>query len=120
MAHPVDVYVGHRLRQQRWLTGLTQQQLGERVGINFQQIQKYETGENRVSASRIWDIGTALKVPIAFFFEGLNGQAAEKCEEVSDILSDKEAFELVRAYNAIPKVQRKRLLELARVLSIAA
>ena len=55
--HPVDVHVGSRIRQRRWMTGMTQQQLAEKVGIKFQQIQKYETGMNRVSASRLWDIG---------------------------------------------------------------
>ena len=120
MVHPVDAHVGDRLRQRRWVTGLTQLQLADRVGIKFQQIQKYEAGANRVSASRIWDIGTALKVPVAFFFDGLDGQLAERREERGDILSDKEAYELVRAYYAIPRAQRKRLMDLALILSVAA
>jgi transcriptional regulator with XRE-family HTH domain len=73
MTHPVDTHVGKRIRHQRWLTGITQQKLAERVGIKFQQIQKYETGANRVSASRMFDIAVALSVPVAFFFEGLDG-----------------------------------------------
>ena len=76
MKHPVDVHVGSRVRQRRWMTGMTQQQLAERVGIKFQQIQKYETGMNRISASRLWDIAEALGVPVAFFFEGLQHDAA--------------------------------------------
>merc|ERR1712173_401979 len=64
MTHPVDVHVGKRIRHRRWLVGMTQQQLAERVGIKFQQIQKYETGANRVSASRLWDIADALDVPV--------------------------------------------------------
>lgn len=68
MAHPVDVNVGKRIRHRRWLVGMTQQQLAEQVGIKFQQIQKYETGANRVSASRLWDISEALDVPVSFFF----------------------------------------------------
>ena len=56
MPHKVDIHVGQRLRQRRWLVGMTQQGLAEMVGIKFQQIQKYETGANRVSASRLWDI----------------------------------------------------------------
>jgi len=72
MKHPVDVHVGKRIRHRRWMVGMTQQQLGEVVGIKFQQIQKYETGMNRVSASRLWDIATALDVSISFFFEGLD------------------------------------------------
>ncbi len=69
MAHPVDKHVGKRLRQRRWLVGMTQQQLAEHVGIKFQQIQKYETGVNRVSASRLWDIARTLDVSINFFFD---------------------------------------------------
>ena len=56
MKHPVDLHVGQRVRQRRWLLGMTQQQLAEKVGIKFQQIQKYETGTNRISSSRLWDI----------------------------------------------------------------
>ena len=75
MVHEVDVHVGKRIRQRRWLTGMTQQKLAELVGIKFQQIQKYETGANRVSASRLWDIAEALEVPVAFFFEGLRASS---------------------------------------------
>jgi len=120
MKHPVDVHVGKRIRHRRWMVGMTQQQLAERVGIKFQQIQKYETGMNRVSASRLWDIADALEVPVSFFFEGLDqkGPKAEKAGAVpADILADKEALELVRSYYAIPETQRRRLFELARVLS---
>ena len=120
MKHPVDVHVGQRVRQRRWLVGLTQQQLGDKVGIKFQQIQKYETGTNRISASRMWDIAAAMGVPVSFFFVGLNGQAPETGEIRGDILVDKKAYELVRAYYAIPERQRRRLFDLARVLSEAA
>ena len=102
---------------------MTQQQLAEQVGIKFQQIQKYETGTNRVSASRLWDIADALDVPVSFFFEGLeaeNGEAGEADNVPADILADKEALELVRSYYAIPENQRRRLFELARVLSDVA
>ncbi|MCR9273302.1 MULTISPECIES: helix-turn-helix domain-containing protein [Mameliella] len=124
MAHPVDVHVGKRIRHRRWLVGMTQQQLAERVGIKFQQIQEYETGANRVSASRLWDIAEALDVPVSFFFEGIeNENAAEEgaAESVpADIMGDKEALDLVRSYYAIPENQRRRLFELARVLSDVA
>jgi transcriptional regulator with XRE-family HTH domain len=70
MKHPVDAHVGKRIRHRRWMVGMTQQQLADKVGIKFQQIQKYETGMNRVSASRLWDIADALGVGINFFFEG--------------------------------------------------
>ncbi|MEM7269974.1 MAG: helix-turn-helix transcriptional regulator [Pseudomonadota bacterium] len=126
MKHPVDVHVGKRVRHRRWMVGMTQQQLGEAVGIKFQQIQKYETGMNRISASRLWDIATALDVPISFFFEGLDGAetlaatAEAEARPQGDLLADKEALELVRSYYAIPEAQRRRLFDLARVLSDAA
>jgi transcriptional regulator with XRE-family HTH domain len=123
MKHPVDVHVGKRVRHRRWMVGMTQQQLGEAVGIKFQQIQKYETGMNRVSASRLWDIAHTMDVPVSFFFEGLEGEGAETAEAkgaLGDLLADKEALELVRSYYAIPENQRRRLFDLARVLSDAA
>ena len=125
MTHPVDVYVGKRVRHRRWLIGMTQQQLAERVGIKFQQIQKYETGANRVSASRLWDIADALEVPVSFFFEGLQETSADDTANAdtaipNDLLGDKEALDLVRSYYAIPENQRRRLFELARVLSDVA
>jgi transcriptional regulator with XRE-family HTH domain len=104
---------------------MTQQQLAERVGIKFQQIQKYETGANRISASRLWDIADALEVPVSFFFEGIETEGAaqsdQKADNVpADLLGDKEALDLVRSYYAIPENQRRRLFELARVLSDVA
>lgn len=123
MKHPVDVHVGKRIRHRRWMNGTTQQQLAEKVGIKFQQIQKYETGMNRVSASRLWDISNVLGVPVSFFFEGIDAEAqndAVKGDMPGDILTDKEALELLRSYYAIPENQRRRLFDLARVLSEAA
>jgi transcriptional regulator with XRE-family HTH domain len=124
MTHPVDEHVGKRIRRRRRLLGVTQQQLAERVGIKFQQIQKYETGANRVSASRLWDIADALEVQVSFFFEGLparDGAEAESADGAAeDLFDDKEALDLVRSYYAIPENQRRRLFELARVLSDVA
>jgi transcriptional regulator with XRE-family HTH domain len=125
MKHPVDVHVGKRVRHRRWMVGMTQQQLGDIVGIKFQQIQKYETGMNRISASRLWDIAQALDVSISFFFEGFEGEeglreAPAAGGERGDLLADKEALELVRSYYAIPEAQRRRLFDLARVLSDVA
>ena len=123
MAHAVDVHVGKRIRHRRWMNGTTQQQLADAVGIKFQQIQKYETGMNRVSASRLWDIAHALDVPVTFFFEGFEQDqpAAESGSAMpTDILADKEALELLRSYYAIPENQRRRLFDLARVLSEVA
>ena len=80
MKHPVDAHVGKRVRHRRWMMGMTQQQLGDLVGIKFQQIQKYETGMNRISASRLWDIAKSLEVPISYFFEGLDAESIEEVE----------------------------------------
>ena len=123
MAHPVDLHVGKRIRHRRWIVGITQQQLAEKVGIKFQQIQKYESGANRVSASRLWDISETLAVSINFFFEGIE-KSTEKLdfEDVIpvDLMGDKEALDLVRSYYSIPEHQRRRLFDLARVLSDVA
>ena len=126
MKHPVDIHVGKRVRHRRWMKGVTQQQLGESVGIKFQQIQKYETGMNRVSASRLWDIAEALDVPVSFFFDGyaegdadVAGMVTQDGATQGDLLADKEALELVRSYYSIPENQRRRLFDLARVLSDA-
>ena len=125
MKHPVDVHVGKRVRHRRWMVGMTQQQLGDIVGIKFQQIQKYETGMNRISASRLWDIAQALGVSISFFFEGFDDDGKEAsampaADTRGDLLADKEALELVRSYYSIPEAQRRRLFDLARVLSEVA
>ena len=120
MKHPVDIHVGKRIRHRRWMVGMTQQQLAGHVGIKYQQIQKYETGMNRVSASRLWEIAAALEVPVAYFFEGLEGGVEPSGTLPGDVLADKEALELVRSYYAIPENQRRQLFELARVLSGAA
>lgn len=127
MKHPVDVHVGKRIRHRRWMVGMTQQQLGDLVGIKFQQIQKYETGMNRVSASRLWDIAHAMKVSISFFFEGLDADVRDAAmadidapKEKGDLMVDREAQELVRSYYSIPEEQRRRLFDLARVLSDVA
>lgn len=126
MPHPVDVHVGKRIRHRRWLAGMTQQQLAESVGIKFQQIQKYETGANRVSASRLWDIAKSMEVDVAFFFDGIEEAKMPASLEGAvrgapvDLLGDKEALDLVRSYYAIPENQRRRLFDLARVLSDVA
>jgi transcriptional regulator with XRE-family HTH domain len=118
MKHPIDVNVGRRIRQRRWMLGMTQQHLAQSVGIKFQQIQKYESGMNRVSASRLYEIALALDVPIGFFFEGAGGTGDPEDED--ELMANREALELVRAFYAIPEEQRRRLLDLARVLGSAA
>lgn len=126
MANEIDAHIGLRLRQRRWLLGLTQQQLGERVGIKFQQVQKYETGQNRISASRLWELARAVDVPIGYFFDGLSEELKPDADvdasssEQGDLLADREAAELVRAYYATPEAQRRRLYELVRAMGEAA
>lgn len=119
MPHIVDTHVGKRIRHRRWMLGVTQQQLAETVGIKFQQVQKYETGANRVSASRLWDISRALEVPVSFFFEGLEDDGRTS-DVPADFLDNKDALQLIRAYYAMPEAQRRQIFELARVLSRAA
>ena len=131
MKHPVDVHVGKRIRHRRWMIGMTQQKLGDAVGIKFQQIQKYETGMNRVSASRLWELSNALDVPVSFFFDGLNDAegaeatyAAEPRGEAghpsADLLGDKESLDLIRAYYNIPEDQRRKIFDLTRAMGCAA
>ena len=118
MPHPVDIHVGQRMRQRRWMLGLTQHQLAQQVGIRFQQIQKYETGENRMSAGRMWDVAAALRVPVVYFYGGLDATAEPEAVG-SNFMADREAIELVRAFHAMPKAQRQHLFDLARVLGAA-
>ena len=73
MPHPVDVHVGKRVREARAMKGMSQTALGNALGISFQQVQKYEKGNNRIGASRLWDISKVLDVSTAYFFEGLEG-----------------------------------------------
>jgi transcriptional regulator with XRE-family HTH domain len=117
--HPVDIHVGKRVRQRRWSVGMTQQTLAEQVGIKFQQIQKYETGANRISASRLWDISIALSIGVEHFFEGLRQEQGAASGKEQDMFVDKEAIELLRFYYGMPKNQRRRLFELAQVLGAA-
>lgn len=125
MANAIDLHVGKRLRRRRRLLGLTQQQLAESIGIRFQQIQKYECGANRVTASRLYELAVALNVPVNYFFEGLQQVAApatpgapanDRDLIAADVLSQKETLELIRAYYKLGERPRRRLLDLAKAL----
>ena len=83
MAHPIDIYVGTKIRLTRAARGISQQQLADMLSISFQQLQKYERGINRISASRLWEVSQALGVNIAYFFEGAEGNHAEEIEDIS-------------------------------------
>ena len=76
--HPVDIHVGSRVKLRRNVLGLSQAELSRRLGLTFQQIQKYENGTNRVSASRLFEMGVILDVPVSFFFDGLLGPKAQQ------------------------------------------
>ena len=111
--HPVDLHVGGRLKQIRGLRGLSQTNLADSVGLTFQQIQKYENGANRISASRLWEFAERLNVPISFFYDGLDDSRDNIELEV-----DRMALELVRALQSIKDAEvRRRLYELAKMVS---
>lgn len=118
---PVDVHVGMRLRQRRTLLGMSQEKLAKAFGVSFQQVQKYERGANRISASRLHLLTKILDVPVSYFFEGLPTAVQERPlpadPEAPDRMTSRETLELVRAYYRIldPGV-RKRLVDLARAL----
>ena len=130
--NPVDIHVGSRVRLRRTLLGLSQEKLGEAVGLTFQQIQKYERGANRIGASRLFEFSRILDVPVSFFFDDMpdvmssGGQAVWGLGDQSqasldpDPLTRRETLELVRAYYRIGDPQvRKRLFELAKSLGNA-
>jgi transcriptional regulator with XRE-family HTH domain len=128
---PIDVHVGSRIRLRRTLLGMSQERLGEALGLTFQQVQKYERGVNRVGASRLFDLSRVLDVPISFFFDDMpdalaashGGQVSKRFSGFAeaqegfadDTLNRRETLELVRAYYRItdPAV-RKRVFELIK------
>jgi transcriptional regulator with XRE-family HTH domain len=126
--NPIDVQVGSRVRLRRNMLGLSQEKLGEAIGLTFQQVQKYERGANRIGASRLHELSRVMDVPVSFFFDdidpvrapaipgGFSEPPAEAFE--SDPLRKRETVELVDAYYTIgdPAV-RRRLFELARTLA---
>ena len=117
--HPIDVHVGARVRLRRTLSGMSQTQLGQKLGLTFQQIQKYERGRNRVSASRLYQMGHILDVPVSFFFDDLDKGTGPRSPD--DNLLKRETIEFLRAYYGIsdPAV-RKRLFELTQATAALA
>ncbi len=115
MTNAIDHHVGKRLRRRRRLLGLTQQQLAESVGVRFQQIQKYECGANRVSAARLYELSSALSVPVNYFYDGLSGDGPPVAAN-ADFMSRPETQELLRAYYRLAETPRRRLLDLAKSL----
>ena len=138
--NPIDVHVGNRIRLRRTLLGLSQEKLASMLGLTFQQVQKYERGMNRVGASRLWDIGKVLEVPVSFFYEDMDKSVANQSprmfsipdaeplylaedEEVynADPMQKQETIELVKAYYKIPnRKAAKHLFDLIVSMSKSA
>jgi transcriptional regulator with XRE-family HTH domain len=127
--NPVDVHVGSRVRYRRMIIGMSQEKLGEKMNLTFQQIQKYEKGTNRVGASRLFQLSKILEVPVGYFFEDAFASAAhanasqglhepEQESYLLDFLNTREGLDLNRAFAKIhdPKV-RRRVIDLVRALS---
>ena len=115
--HPVDMHVGQRLRMRRTLLGMSQEMLAERLGISFQQLQKYEKGSNRLSASRLFELSRMLDVPVSYFFDELPSDGQVSTDAPADPIMKRESLELVRAYYDIPDPKiRQHLVELIRLL----
>jgi transcriptional regulator with XRE-family HTH domain len=132
--NPIDVHVGSRVRLRRTLLGMSQEKLGEAIGLTFQQVQKYERGANRIGASRLFDLSRVLDVPVSFFFDDMPAEAANAPvdddeaaggEEKTggyepDPMAKRETLELVRAYYRINDASvRKRLFELTKAVANA-
>ena len=129
----VDMHVGKRVRLRRTLLGLSQEQLGTELNITFQQVQKYERGANRISASRLWDIGQILDVPINYFFDNMTENTMRSSprrvsrgsemldlsdEQIKDPMARRETLELVRTYYSIEKpLVRKRISEMVKSIA---
>ncbi|QQP92007.1 helix-turn-helix transcriptional regulator [Skermanella sp. TT6] len=135
VANEIDAHVGARLRLRRLLLGISQEKLGDALGLTFQQIQKYERGANRVGASRLYDMSRVLDVPVAYFFDDMPDETAAVMSTRlsggsralgesplgSDILLSRETTELVRAYYSITDVDvRRRALDFLRTVSESA
>jgi len=129
--NPIDVHVGSRVRLRRTLLGMSQEKLGEAIGLTFQQVQKYERGANRIGASRLFDLSRVLDVPVSFFFDDMPSPDEDVVSRPGvgddtptghepDPMAKRETLELVRAYYRIndPSV-RKRLFELTKAVANA-
>ena len=127
--HAIDAYVGERLRLRRTLLGMSQESLGDELNLSFQQVQKYERGTNRISASRLYELGRILDVPVAYFYEGMTddvigGKRPDENEhnhdtpDGQDPFAKRETLELVRAYYKINHpIVRRRVYALVKALS---
>ncbi|MCP4330481.1 MAG: helix-turn-helix transcriptional regulator [Alphaproteobacteria bacterium] len=131
--NPVDIHVGGRVRLRRTMLGMSQEKLGEAIGLTFQQVQKYERGTNRIGSSRLFELSRVLDVPITFFFDDMAPQVASKSHRASAGLAEKagpayetetlarrETLELMRNYyQVVDPTVRKRIFELVKALARA-
>jgi transcriptional regulator with XRE-family HTH domain len=124
--NPIDRHVGARVRMRRMLAGVSQEKLGEALGLTFQQIQKYEKGSNRISASRLQQIAKMLDVPVSFFFDGAptgdmpsgGFSDAASTAYVSDFLATSEGVQLTKAFVRIKSVRvRRRIVDLVEAMA---
>ena len=116
-ANPVDVHVGARVKLRRQLLGFSQTELGNALDLTFQQVQKYEKGTNRISASKLHKMAEVLDVPISFFFDGVEGTKRDSDSGDLDMMSRAETINLVRAYYSIEDdAVRRKVIELLRTL----
>ena len=132
--NPIDVHVGSRVRLRRTLLGMSQEKLGEAIGLTFQQVQKYERGANRIGSSRLFDLARVLDVAVTYFFEDMSASVAARSPSrmrglaeqkpapfEPDPMAKRETLELVRAYYRITSPQvRKRVFELTKSLANAS
>jgi transcriptional regulator with XRE-family HTH domain len=121
-ANPIDIQVGNRVRIRRMLIGMSQERLGDLLGLTFQQVQKYEKGVNRIGAGRLFEVSRILNVPIDFFYEGVNTQPGagepEGAPPVMEFVSSGEGLQLSLAFMKIKDAKvRKRVLDLVKSLA---
>ena len=122
-ANPIDVQVGNRVRIRRMLIGMSQERLGDLLGLTFQQVQKYEKGVNRIGAGRLFEVSRILNVPVDFFYEGLNaanqsGESDAVAPPVMEFVSSGEGLQLSLAFMKIKDAKvRKRVLDLVKSLA---
>lgn len=125
-SNPIDVHVGERIRARRRQLGLSQERLADALGLTFQQVQKYERGANRVSASKLFEIAKTLGVKAGDFFDGLTPEGAAGVSEgaaaefVHDMAMTPEGSEIAMLFQKIPRKQRRLLVDLAKALAAGA
>lgn len=125
-ANLIDAHVGHRVRLRRVLVGMSQERLGELLGLTFQQVQKYEKGVNRIGAGRLYEIAGILGVPVSFFYDGMEGEESsgpaplggtDEPLAAADFLSSAEGIQLGVAFARIKDIKvRRKILDLVRSL----